>query len=177
MNNKKRFPIGTLVYIVIMAFGVSIIIIGIKGCFTMRSEDSEDGDDSEDCQSYRLLTHEECDKLEEDIADFLSGYDLYFNNYMNIKVSSGYEKDGTVIKKNKLYIILDGRLAETYEDAVTLSDGYMAAMELYFGASKIDDYDVEVRIAERYTFLNGALQSDSGSTTKSPIAMTEREGN
>lgn len=39
MNNKKRFSIGTLVYIVVMAFGVSLIIIGIQGCFAMRSED------------------------------------------------------------------------------------------------------------------------------------------
>lgn len=77
---------------------------------------------------------------------------------MSLKVSSGYYNNDTKENsKTKVYIILNGKLVDTYEECKTLSEGYYAAMTLYFGEKDIEKYDIEVRFAGKYTFINNIL--------------------
>ena len=106
------------------------------------------------------LTDEEEKAEERKIKEFLASPDVFGGVDTAVRVASGWRDkiDGSTTK-TRIVIVIPERLADSEQEAQALSDGYYAAMTLYYGMGKIEEYDVYFSVGLKYEFHNNALQA------------------
>ena len=149
VNMKKAF------------YAVLVLLLGLL-CFTGCAD--KDKPPKESCRYF--MTSEQETQREDDIEAFLKSANLYRQGYTGVHVNSGYEKllgeEVTETVKTEIIIFVPTKIASDFSEAKALSDGYYAAMLLYFGENDAGDYDITFQVFDDnnetvYEFKNGVF--------------------
>ena len=146
--------------VIIASIAIVIVIVVVIGIINVKKEKQRLYENQDKNQTQSIISNDECDRMEQDITIYLKKQDFFYDDYTSIKVSSGYEKNGVITQKTKIYIILDGKFADSEEMAKALYDGYEAVLMLYFGDNDYQNYDIVLRIAGKYTVTNGVIANE-----------------
>ncbi len=142
-------------------YAILVLLLGLvclTGCW------GKDKPPKESCRYF--ITHEQETQMEDDIEAFLKGANLYRQGYTGVHINSGYEKllgeEVTETVKTEIIIFVPTDMASDFTEAKSLSDGYYAAMLLYFGENDAEDYDIIFQVFDGnnesvYKFTNGVF--------------------